>query len=99
MIGSRLAMIAIVSAMRLPGRTTPIACRFTKLGSGPDQARDLGHDRTVGHLVKALVDHVDRLLDLVEADEIARVRIALLAGGDVEGGLGGEGGWVGRGGG
>src|SRR5207247_2424246 len=33
MIGSRLAMIAIVSAMRLPGSTAPTPCRFTKLGS------------------------------------------------------------------
>ena len=111
-------MIAIVSAIRLPGMSAPTACRLKYDGSwmrsrngwsepslmrvagvlaaraldgderatgwNADEARDLGHDRAVGHLVQHLVDDPDALADLVDVEQVARVRIALGARRDVE---------------
>ena len=96
MIGSRLAMIAIVSAIRWPGISCAdrlevevrgvvdaqpeglvgavahgvarvLAARALDgderaAGRDPEQARQLGHDRAVGHLVQHLVDDPDALL-------------------------------------
>jgi hypothetical protein len=101
MIGSSEAMIAIVSAIRLPGMSRPTVWRWMKLvrrvlaprafdrgvrpaRPGPDQARQLGHDRAVGHLVEALVDDPEALLDLVHAQQVAGQAIAFRPGGDVE---------------
>src|SRR3954447_5125895 len=53
-------------------------------GSGPDEARHLGHDRAVGHLLEALVDDPEALLDLLDAEEVARKGVAFGPRGDVE---------------
>src|SRR4029079_12283130 len=53
-------------------------------GSRTEQPRELGHDRAVGHLVEALVDDPEALLDLVDPDEVASQAVALVPGGDVE---------------
>ena len=50
----------------------------------PEQARQLGHDRAVGHLVEALVDDPQALLDLVDPEQVAGQAVALGAGRDVE---------------
>src|SRR6266542_5289526 len=52
--------------------------------SRPEQPRQLGHDRTVGHLVEALVDDPDALPDLVHPQQVASQAVALGAGDDVE---------------
>src|SRR5258706_7348483 len=49
-----------------------------------EETRQLGHDRPVGHLVEALVDDPQALLDLVEADEVAGEAVALGPRWDVE---------------
>ena len=50
----------------------------------PQQARQLGDDRPVGHLVEALVDDPQALLDLVDAEQVAGQAIALGPRRDVE---------------
>ena len=50
----------------------------------PQQPRQLGHDRSVGHLVEALVDDPEALLDLVHPEQVAGQAVALGAGRDVE---------------
>ena len=50
----------------------------------PEESRQLGHDRAVRHLVEALVDDPQALLDLVHAQQVARQAVALGAGRDVE---------------
>ena len=118
MIGSSEAMIAIVSAMRLPGHeqadglevdearvvdahperlvravadgvgrvlaARALDGRVGATRSRPQEARQLGHDRAVGHLVEALVDDPEALLDLVHAEQVAGQAVALGAGRDVE---------------
>src|SRR5688500_11981148 len=49
-------------------------------GSRPKQARQLGYDRSVGHLVEALVDDPQALLDLVHAQQVAREAVPLRPG-------------------
>ena len=44
----------------------------------PEQARQLGHDRPVGHVVEALVDDPEALLDLLDAEQVAVERVAAL---------------------
>src|SRR3954453_19798739 len=39
-------------------------------GTWAEQARELGHDRPIGHLLEALIDDPETLLDLVDAQEI-----------------------------
>src|SRR5258705_4968242 len=52
--------------------------------SRTEKTRQLGHDRPIGHLVEALVDDPQALLDLVEAYEVAGEAVALGPGRDVE---------------
>ena len=66
-----------------------LAARALDRGVGPARARpqeprQLGHDRPVGHLVEALVDDPQALLDLVHAEQVAGQAVALGAGRDVE---------------
>ena len=49
-----------------------------------EEARQARHDGPVGHLVQALVDDPEALADLVHAEQVARQRVALVAGRDVE---------------
>ena len=53
-------------------------------GRDAHEARQLGHDRPVGHLVEHLVDDADALADLVDVEQVARVRVAFGARRDVE---------------
>src|SRR6185503_8352426 len=50
----------------------------------PEEPRQLGHDRPVGHLLEALVDDPQALLDLLHPEQVARQRIAFRPGRDVE---------------
>src|SRR6478672_1657694 len=50
----------------------------------PQQSRQLGHDRAVGHLLEALVDDPEALLDLFHPDEVAGERVTLRPGRDIE---------------
>ena len=66
-----------------------LAARALDRGVGPtrarpEQSRQLGHDRAVGHVVEALVDDPEALLDLVHAQQVARQAVALGPGRDVE---------------
>ena len=58
--------------------------RVGTAGARPQQPRQLGDDRPVGHLVQALVDDPQALLDLVHAEQVARQAVALGPGRDVE---------------
>src|SRR5829696_303536 len=49
-----------------------------------DDLRDLGVDGAVGQLLQGLLDDAARLAHLFEADEVAVVRVAVLADGHVE---------------
>src|SRR5205823_4972034 len=53
-------------------------------GSRAEQPRELRHDRAVRHVVEALVDDPEALLDLVDPDEVAGQAVALVACRDVE---------------
>src|SRR5262245_54235051 len=50
----------------------------------PEQPRQLRHNRPVGHLVNALVDDPEALLDLVDPEQVAGEAVALVTGRDVE---------------
>ena len=67
----------VLAARAFDGRVGPA-------GAGPQEPRQLGHDRPVGHVVEALVDDPQALLDLVHAQQVAGQAVALGAGRDVE---------------
>src|SRR6185436_10320044 len=58
--------------------------RVGTTGAGPQQPRQLGDYRAVRHLVQALVDDPQALLDLFHPKQVAREAVALVAGRDVE---------------
>src|SRR5258705_8321399 len=64
--------------------TRPFDAGVRPTGTRPQEPRQLGYDRPVRHVVEALVDDPEALLDLLETDEVAGEAVAFGPGRDVE---------------